>query len=133
MNSLLNLTIASPLPLGEPFNLAEKLLRYRNQQQRTRAVWAANRAMALLADMGIRSRVFGALTHTSSDEALPPSIDLCIDDDSSFNGPDGPRYLTIMHAVSLAADGLMVQVHFLSRLSPAIAELVQSSGRSHLN
>jgi hypothetical protein len=124
---------ALPLPLGQPFNLAEKLCHYRNRLYRRRCTDAANRAITLLARLGVKARIFGALSQASANFTAGQGIDLCIFDDNGFNGPEGPRYLSIMQTVSLAAEGLLIQVHFLSRLSPAMTELLQNTGQTHID
>jgi len=115
------------------FGLADRLIHYRNLLHRCRCAAAANRAVALLAEMGIKSRVFGGLTLKPEDYHPGSSVDLCIFDDSPLVGPNGPRYRDIMQAVTTAGEGLVIQVHFFSQLSPPLARLVMTTGLPHIN
>lgn len=105
----------------------------RNRLCRQRSAAAANRAVALLAEMGIKSRIFGPLTRNGEDFSPGSGIKLCVFDENPLNGPDGPRYRDIMLAVSMAGEGLLIQVHFFSQLSPPLASTVQSTGLSRIN
>lgn len=120
------------LPGGD-FGPDDRLRHYRDRLCRERSAAAANRAVALLAEMGIKSRIFGSLTRKGEDFPPGSGIDLCIFDENPLNGPDGPRYRDIMLAVSTAGEGLLIQVHFLSQLSPPLARTVQSTGLPRIN
>jgi len=119
------------------FGLTDRLVHYRNLLHRCRCAAAANRAVAMLAEMGIKSRIFGGLTLNPEDYHPGSSVDICIFDDSPQDahqlGPDGPRYRDIMQAVTSAGEGLVIQVHFFSHLSPPLARLVQATGVPHIN
>lgn len=118
---------------GSDFGPDDKLQHYRNRLCRERSAAAANRAVALLAEMGIKSRIFGSLTRNGEDFPPGSGIDLCVLDENPLNGPGGPRYRDIMLAVSTAGEGLLIQVHFLSQLSPPLARTVQKTGLLQIN
>lgn len=131
MTSPMELTQQPGLSLE--FGVAEKLSHYRNRIHRSRCASAANRAVTLLGEKGVEARIFGPLTGATADFQPGSSIDLCIFDDNPLNSPEGPRYRDIMLAVSTAGEGMIIQVHFLSRLSPAMGNMVRSTGLPHID